>query len=533
MNHTHQKGVVAAGSQQTVQAGVDILSAGGNAVDAAVGAAFASFVAEGSLVNFCGGGIAQVVDSESGQTLTYDFFSNMSGLGRKSDDRPLDFRKITVDFGATTQDFNLGRGSVAVPGNLFGLYAMHQDFGRMPFKQVMEPAIQLARHGILLDEFQSMIIGMLKPIYLDTPSVQKIYAPNGKYVEIGDRLHIPDLADTFEEIAAEGDRPLRFGRLADAIVLDQETHGGLLTRQDLASYNVIRSQPIRVPYRDYQVLLPPPSSTGGVLTAFALKLLSRFDLSKFKHGSADHLQILTEAMSASTRARPHWEEGRRRLKLDEAIERFLSEEFVADYATEAMTAIIRGRPSRIQDETLSHNDTSHISVADNNGMAVAITTSSGESAGYVVPGTGLIPNNMLGEEDLFPDGFHNYPAGQRIYTMMTPTIVLKDGKPQLVTGSGGSIRIRSAILQIISNVLDFNLSLEKATEHPRIHLERKVLHCEAGTETAAMDELDSLGYELNRWSNRSMYFGGAHSVMIDPNQIKHGHGDSRRAGSSG
>ena len=163
-------------------------------------------------------------------------------------------------------------------------------------------------------------------------------------------------------------------------------------------------------------------------------------------------------------------------------------------------------------------------------MAVAITTSSGESAGYVVPGTGLIPNNMLGEEDLFPDGFHNYPAGERIYTMMTPTIVLKDGKPQLVTGSGGSIRIRSAIMQIISNLLDFQLPLEQAASHPRVHLEHRILQCEAGTDSAAMDELESLGYELNRWTNKSMYFGGAHSIVISENGEKTGFGDPRRAG---
>ncbi|MEM9777289.1 MAG: gamma-glutamyltransferase [Chloroflexota bacterium] len=532
MSENHKKGAIAAGNRYTAKAGRDILTAGGNAVDAAIGATFVSFVAEMSLVNLCGGGIAQVSDPASGQSICYDFFSNMAGLGRAANDqRPLDFRQVTVDFGSTTQDFHLGRASVAVPGNIFGLCAMHRDFGKMPFVEVLQPAIQLARNGAPLDEFQVYIMGLLRAICSDTPALNEIYYPKSGPLEVGDKMFVPDLGDTLAEIAAEGERPMRFGRLAQAIVKDQDERGGLLTMQDLASYNVIRTIPIKLPYREFEVLLPTPSSTGGILTAFALKLLSRFNIPEFKHGSADHLQILAEAMSATTRARPHWEEGRQRLKLAEAIERFLADGFIADYATEAMTAIIRGRPSRIQDEQLSHNDTNHISVVDADGMAVAITTSSGENAGYVVPGTGIVPNNMLGEEDLFPDGFHNYPAGERIYTMMTPVITLKDGKPFLVTGSGGSIRIRSAIMQVLSNVLDFKLSAEEAVEQARVHLERRVLQCEAGTDAAAMNELESLGYQLNRWPNRSMYYGGAHTIVIHDG-VAQGYGDSRRSGIS-
>lgn len=530
MSKNGKKGAIAAGNKYTAEAGRDILAAGGNAVDAAIGATFVSFVAEMSLVNLCGGGIAQVSDPATGQSMCYDFFSNMAGLGRpENNDRPLDFRKVTVDFGATTQDFHLGRGSVATPGNIFGLCAMHRDFGKLPFAEVVQPAVNLAKEGAPLDPFQLHIMGLLRGICSDTPTLSEIYYPKSAPLGIGDKMFVPHLADTLAEIAAEGERPMRFGRLAQAIVQDQNEQGGLLTMQDLASYNVIRTIPIKLPYREYEVLLPTPSSTGGILTAFALKLLSRFNLPEFKHGSADHLQILTEAMSATTRARPHWEEGRQRLKLTEAIERFLADGFIADYATEAMTSIIRGRPSRIQDEQLSHNDTNHISVVDANGMAVAITTSSGENAGYVVPGTGIVPNNMLGEEDLFPDGFHNYPAGQRIYTMMTPVIALKEGKPFLVTGSGGSIRIRSALMQVLSNVLDFKLPAEEAVEHARIHLERRILQCEAGTNTAAMDELESLGYQLNRWPNRSMYYGGAHTIVIQDG-VAQGVGDSRRSG---
>jgi gamma-glutamyltranspeptidase/glutathione hydrolase len=190
-----------------------------------------------------------------------------------------------------------------------------------------------------------------------------------------------------------------------------------------------------------------------------------------------------------------------------------------------------GQPSLPPVEPQGAANTSHLSVIDGEGMAVALTTTAGESAGYVVPGTGMIPNNILGEEDLNPRGFHQWPAGARIATMMAPTIVLRDGAIRLVTGSGGSNRIRSAILQTLSNVLDFNLPLEWAVNAPRVHLEGQVLQCEAGYDPVAVAGVEAAGYPVNRWSARSIYFGGAHSVGSTPDGL-HAAGDDRRGGST-
>jgi gamma-glutamyltranspeptidase/glutathione hydrolase len=169
---------------------------------------------------------------------------------------------------------------------------------------------------------------------------------------------------------------------------------------------------------------------------------------------------------------------------------------------------------------------------DADGLAVGLTTTAGESAGYVVPGTGYIPNNMLGEEDLHPQGFHTRPAGQRIPTMMAPVVVLEGGKPRLVVGSGGSTRIRSAILQTLSNLLDYRMRLDEAVNLARIHLDGDVLQCEAGFDPRAVDELEAMGYRVNRWSARSIYFGGAHSVSRDDDGSLHAAGDNRRGGAT-
>lgn len=177
-------------------------------------------------------------------------------------------------------------------------------------------------------------------------------------------------------------------------------------------------------------------------------------------------------------------------------------------------------------------NTSHLSVIDADGMTVGLTTTAGESAGYVVPGTGYIPNNIMGEEDLHPQGFHSRPPGQRIATMMTPTIVLHDGQVRLVVGSGGSVRIRSAIMQVLSNLLDFGMSLDTAVNIARVHIEDGVLQCEAGYDPAAVAEVEALGYPVNRWATRSIYFGGAHSASRTPDGRLVGAGDTRRGGSA-
>jgi gamma-glutamyltranspeptidase/glutathione hydrolase len=165
-------------------------------------------------------------------------------------------------------------------------------------------------------------------------------------------------------------------------------------------------------------------------------------------------------------------------------------------------------------------------------MTVSLTTTAGESAGYVVPDTGFIPNNMMGEEDLHPHGFHSRPAGRRIPTMMTPTIVLFNNQPRVVVGSGGSIRIRSAIMQVLNNLLDFRMRLNEAVNTARVHIEDGVLQCESGYDPLAVAELEDMGYPVNRWQTRSIYFGGAHSVSRTTDGRLFGAGDSRRGGAT-
>ncbi|MFZ1399922.1 MAG: gamma-glutamyltransferase [Candidatus Promineifilaceae bacterium] len=525
------RGVIAAGDPQTAVAGQQILQAGGNAVDAAVAAAFASFIAEIGVVHLGGSGIAHLYDPQNGRSLVYDFFSNTPGLNG-TPPTPLDFHQVTIDFGATTQDFYLGRASVAVPGNIAGLCQMAADYGRLPLATLLQPALKLAQDGLPLAKFQADTCTLLQPLYTHTAGMRAIFMGNGRMIQGGDHLFVPDLYATLQILAKEGAAYAQSGALAQALLADQAQNGGLITPDDLANYQVYKPDSIRLRYRNYDILLPPPSSTGGVLTAFTLKLLAHFDLQKRPHGSAPHLQLLYEVMVATNRARNVWEEAMATLPVTEAIGRFLDDRFVQQYVDEVQDALHRKAASPYAPEPPAPNNTSHLSVVDGDGLAVSLTTTAGESAGYVVPGTGYIPNNMMGEADLHPNGFHSRPAGQRIPTMMTPVIVLKDGQTRLVLGSGGSIRIRSAIMQVLSNLLDYRLTLEEAVNTARVHVEDGALQCELGYQPAAVDQLEKMGYPVNRWPTRSIYFGGAHSVSRTGNGRLVAAGDSRRGGAT-
>jgi len=526
-------GVISAGGPETVAAAKVMLQTGGNAVDAAVAAAFVSFIAEIGVVHLGGSGVAHIFDPQHNRTVVYDFFSDTPGLGMsKRSQAEMDFAEVMIDFGETTQSFHLGRASVAVPGNIHGLWRMARDYARLPWATLLQPAIELARNGVMLEPFQAQTCALLAPLYTNTAAMRDIFLRDGRMIEPGELLFIPNLAETLVSLAEEGAELARTGALAQSLIADQIANGGLLTSSDLINYQVSKLSSIPVPYRDFEVLLPPPSSTGGVLTAFSLKLLSAFDVGRLQHSSVNHLQLLYEIMAATSRARPQWEKASVTTPLPEAIGRFLNDDFVLRYVAEVRDALDGRSHSMPLAEDPGPSNTSHLSIIDEEGMTVSMTTTAGESAGYIVPGTGYIPNNIMGEEDLHPQGFHSRPAGRRIPTMMTPTIVLHGGQPRLAVGSGGSVRIRSAILQVLSNLLDFEMTLKEAVEASRVHIENGILQCEAGYVPEAVDALEALGYPVSRWASKSIYFGGAHSVSRTPDGRLVGAGDSRRGGTA-
>ncbi len=514
-----QRGAIAAGHPQTAEAGLAILQAGGNAFDAAIAAALAACVTESGLISLAGGGflLAHTADRRN---LLFDFFTQTPQRKRPVAD--LDFYPVMVNFGDAVQQFHIGLGSIAVPGVLKGLLHIHRQLGRLPLADVAAPAIAYAQQGVTLQAFASYCLQILTPILTATPAGQQIYAPMGQPLQPGDILRMPAFAATLAEVVKNGDRPLYQGDWARGLIDACEHGGGHLTQADLRAYQVIERQPITLTYRGNTILTNPPPSTGGLLIGFALKVLEAIDLSQVTFGSDNHLRILRQVMQLTNTARR--DRYPRDLNTADLLTAFLEPTALQPYQ-QALQATAQSGSNK-------WGSTTQISVIDGEGNAASMTASNGEGAGFLIPGTGIMVNNMLGEADLNPDGFHTWPPNQRLASMMAPTIVLKDGQPELVLGSGGSNRIRTAILQVLLNVLDFQMPLATAITSPRLHWEEQVLNLEPGLPGAntCQQWAANAGDRVLTWQAPNMFFGGVHAISCQPDGTLTAVGDRRRDG---
>lgn len=517
-------GIVAAGHTETAAVGAEILRNGGGAIDAAVAAAFASFVAEPTLVSPGGGGYALCFRRDNGRARLYDFFCNFPGLEGESPTR-LDFFPVSVNYGPATQTFHIGRGSLAVPGVVAGLCQMQADGGRLSLSEVLAPAIRLARNGVHLGDFGATVGHLLEPIFRHDDQLARLFGAPDRFMAPDWVYCNPDLANTFEALGRAGPDLIYRHEIAHAIVADQKAHGGLLTLADLAAYRVIVREPLHMRYRHYELLTNPPPSRGGALIAFALGLLQTYDVASLDFGAAPHLALLAEVMRQTNLARTLFE-------ATGDAQTLLDPELIAQHSRDLSWRLAHEGQGQalVEPAKREPNNTTHISVVDDEGAFVTLTTTAGESPGYIVPGSGLVLNNILGEADLHPQGFHQGQPGQRIGSMMAPTLVLCEGEPVLALGSGGANRIRTAILQVIVNFLDFDIDLPTAVAAPRVHFEQGVLQVEGGGQADAIAQLRRWGYEINEWQSLHMFFGGVHAVGRDAAGVFQGAGDARRNG---
>jgi gamma-glutamyltranspeptidase/glutathione hydrolase len=514
------KGAVAAGHPLTVRAGVRVLEEGGNAVDACVAAAFAGMVTESFLTGLGAGGFMIVHRARDRSTRLADFFVAAPGLGLKKP-RGGEMQAVDVGFGdsPTTQPFLIGPATVAVPGAVAGLEAAHRRFGRMPWNELLTPATELARGGVEVTKQQAGIHAMLDPIIRFSDEARRIYSnPQGAPLVAGDLLRMPDLADSFEEVARRGAAAIYAGERARAIVATVRQGGGQLTLADLTAFRPVWRTPVRVRFGGHDVLSNPPPSAGGVLIAYGLALLAR--LPPGYSGSAEAIAVLAEVMREQGRARGG------------GFSRDLHRGGLA--ARLLAPASLRAAKRRIERHLdgapdPAANGTTHISVIDAAGNAAGLSASTGSGSGVIVPGTGIYLNNMLGEYDLV--GSRSPSPGRRLTSMMAPTIALTpDGRPRLVVGSAGSARLRGAIMQVVVNVLQHGLGVADAVNAPRVHLDEPLVHCEGGHDPAELDRLAGLGYEVAGWKRRNLFFGGAAAVEVLPDGSAAAAGDPRRGG---
>jgi gamma-glutamyltranspeptidase/glutathione hydrolase len=440
-----------------------------------------------------------------------DFFVAVPGLGSNGHSEH-EMDEIVVDFsGGSTQLFRIGGASCAAPGAAAGMEAAHRAYGRLPWRELARPAVELARGGLELTDGQAYLHEILDAILRAREEGKRIYGAEERLVA-GDRFDLRDLADTIERIAERGAADLYRGELARALVETVHNCGGLLTERDLAEYRVIRRRPVAVDYLGDRFTSNPPPSSGGILIAYGLRLLEGLGRDG-EPGGADAISALADVMREQARARVALA---RELYRGGVVQRLLCDENIRD----ALARI--SSPST----ELAARGTTHISAIDEEGNAAALTVSTGAGSGVIVPGTGIHMNNMIGEFDLWQPA----TPGARMSSGMSPTLVLHDGRPRLVVGSAGSLRLRGAIMQIVVNVVQHGLRVRDAIDAPRIHLEGDELHCEGGSDAAAMDDLEARGYNVSRWRARNLYFGGAAAVEITPHGELAAAGDPRRGG---
>jgi gamma-glutamyltranspeptidase/glutathione hydrolase len=434
-------------------------------------------------------------------TRLFDFFTSAPGLGLPSGSAGA-MDAVTVDFsGDSTQVFKIGAASVAVPGTVIGLEEAHRSYGSLPWHELVDPAAALARRGIQISPAQAYLHAILDPILRHSPEGRAVYGEEQALAE-GDTFRVPELADTMELLGERGAAELYTGELGRAMVEHVRDGGGAMTERDLAEYRVVQRRPVTAAYRGHEFASNPPPSHGGALIAYALKLLDRLGPEP-AWGTADAIERLATVMRELVRAR----------------------EGLSLYDGRALEQLARAEDDAYE-RVRSARSTTHISVVDAEGNAAALTISTGAGSGVVVPGTGVQLNNMIGEFDL-PDP----PApGERLASMMSPSIVTHGGRIRLVAGSAGSLRLRSAVLQVVVNVVGYGMPVEEAIERPRVHYEDPFVHCEGGTDPAEIDRLVDRGYEVVRWRQKNLYFGGASAVEVRDDGSLHAAGDERRGG---
>ena len=498
-------GVVAAGHPLTARAGADVLRAGGNAVDAAAAAVLMSFVAESPLTGPGAGGFMLV--HARGESHLLDFFVAAPGRGLDALD-PADLEPIDVNFSPDAiQRFNVGPSSCGAYGTTLGVASALERFGTVPLADVAAPAARAAREGVEVVPIQAFLFRILEPILRSTPESDELYAPGGRLLEEGDTIRLPDLGDLLERLGADGPAFLYSGDVAEAVSGWVLERGGLLTREDLAGYEVIERPPAAVTYRGREVLTNPPPSSGGILIADALGILERLE-------QPHDASLLAEVIASTNRARD--KEFLDGLASEGYLERFLAEHALDEVATEVRSRL---------------GNTTHISVMDAEGACATVTCSNGSCSGVVVPDTGMHLNNMLGEQDLNPLGFHLHEPGARVPSMMAPTVVVRDGRPEVALGSAGSNRIRSAIIQTVLGIVDYGLPAQEAVSAARIHVEGREVEAEPGIDGPPLGRLEERGWTVRRWEEQNLYFGGVQAVARNPATDElSGGGDPRRGG---
>jgi gamma-glutamyltranspeptidase/glutathione hydrolase len=511
-----------------------MLKRGGNAIDAAVATGFALAVTLPRAGNIAGGGFMLVHLAESDEQVFIDY-REMAPASASRD------MFLNEDGSVNKQMAYNSVSAAGIPGTVAGMIHALETYGSLDLKTVIQPAIDLAENGFEVPAALYLNLRSASKRLSKNDEANRVYlGGNGTAPAMGTVFKQPDLAETLKRIRDKGDDGFYKGKTAELIVAEMQRQGGLITEADLASYRAIERTPVRSTFRDYAIVSAPPPSSGGVHVSQILKLLEPFPLKDLGHNSAGYLHLLIEAMKLAYADRSEYlgDPDRTAIPVAQLTDTAYLDQRRTIIRDSVATPSADIRPGSLKD--LESTETTHYAIVDQFGNVVSNTYTINFSfgSGIVVPGTGMLLNNEMDDfaaKPGFPNGYglvqgeaNAVAAGSRPLSSMTPTLVFKDGKPWIATGSPGGSRIITAVAQTLLNVMAFDMTLGMATSAPRIHHQwmPDMAMVEPGISPDTINILEASKHKILR-SNSTI--GRVNSVQIDDGWF-YGYADPRRPG---
>jgi gamma-glutamyltranspeptidase / glutathione hydrolase len=510
------KAMIVAPQPEATEAGLNVLEAGGNALDAVLACAFAQGVVDPMMCGIGGIGILHLYDPASGQNVILDGSSTCPAASGPEMWTALFERECPDGYGYVLGGAvnELGHAAVATPGIMRVFGEAHAGFGKLPWAELFGPAVELAEAGWVVRPHVAHMFALDEVAYGRLPYVKKLaFTPDGRTLylrpdgtpkRLGDGVRNPDLATTLRGLARDGAASFYTGDIARRIADDMRDHGGLLTFEDLANFNIRTRTPLKVSYRGRVIAAPPPPG-GGIVVAEMLRILERFDLTALGHNAPEYIRVVAEAMkiAGSDKDRhigdPDF--------VPPPVDRLLSDA----YADECAARIRRGEKTALSRVNADNKNTTTVSCIDRDGMVVSLTHTNGVPSGVIPPGTGFMLNGAMNWYDPRPGRATSIAPGKRRFSSMTPSIVFEDQTPVMTLGSPGGAWIGVAVLQVLLNVLDWGMSMQEAVAAPRFSATSDAIDIGNRIPRRTQTALEAMGYEVRR-SSLTFPFAAPHGI---------------------
>jgi gamma-glutamyltranspeptidase/glutathione hydrolase len=491
------RGMVITNHALASAAGAEMLAAGGNAIDAAIAALFTLSVVEPMMVGILGGGMAHIRLADGTHTVIDGQSTAPLATGPTS--YTPDPKAPPGAMDTVGRKNAVGPTAVATPGNLMGWCEALERFGTFALADVMEPAIRHASRGFRVTPYlHECVADAAADLALDA-EISKLYLPGGSPIAAGARLVTGDYAETLRDIAREGSGLLYHGRLGQDYVAHMAAHGGYITQADLDVVATVTREPVRGLYRGVEIIGPPPPSSGPLHIIQMLNILEGYDIGALGFGTVDTVHLLAEVLKIAFADRAAATADPAFVKVP--VGKIMSKDYAAERRAKIDLDRAQSWSAAVAPEGSAY--TTHITVADDAGNVVASTQTINSLFGarYIVPGTGMIPNNYMFVFDPYPDRASSVMPGKRVTSSMSPVIALRNGKPAYALGLPGGLRIFPAVMQALSNLIDHGMSVQEAVEAPRVWTQGHALEVERGIPDGVFDALREMGHDAIRVGN--------------------------------